>query len=332
MELVTGATGHAGNALVRELLSSGKKVRVLLRKQSDTLCLKSLEIEKVYGDITNLDSIMDTCRDIENVYHLAAQISIMPGRDNHLNRINLDGTQNIIQAAKKNKVKRLIYTSSIHALKEAPHGTIIDEQNTCFDPSNPRGAYDRSKAAASLKVLQACSDGLDTVVLCPTGFIGPYDYKTSLMGQFFIDYMQGRYKFIVNGAYDYVDVRDVAHAHILAAKQARPGHTYIISGHRVDMYQMTAALEKLTGIKPPKFWLKPGLANLASYLSTFYCLLSNSRPQFTCYSWSTINSNSYISSQKAQKELGYCPRPFEQSLKDTVTWYRELINPAPASP
>ncbi|MDD3777037.1 MAG: SDR family oxidoreductase [Actinomycetota bacterium] len=331
MDLVTGATGHLGNVLVRELLAAGKKVRVLLRPESKHQCLDNLELEKFYGDITSLDSVISACRNVENVYHTAAEISIMPGRSQRLSMVNLQGTKNIIEACRINQVKRLLYTSSIHALAETTAGIVIDE-NTCFDPHNPRGAYDRTKAAASLEVLKASGNGLEAMVLCPTAFIGPYDYKISFLGQFFLDYAKGNYRFMLNGAYDCVDVRDVARGHISAAALGRPGQVYLLSGHWVDMKQMTQMLETITGIKPPRFWLGKGLAGIISYLSTLYHFLSRSKPQFTRYSWCTINSNFQISNQKARKELNYYPRPLADSLKDTVSWYLSLTGPYPEAP
>ncbi|MGM0365920.1 MAG: SDR family oxidoreductase [Actinomycetota bacterium] len=331
MDLVTGATGHLGNTLVRKLAESGRQVRVFLRKTSDTSCLDGYNLQKSYGDIQDPGSVMEACKGIDTVYHTAAEISIMPFCGDLLNRVNCRGTDNVISACFKHKVKKLIFTSSIHALADTPPGITIDEKIS-FDPRNPRGAYDRTKAYASLQVLKAAEKGLDAVVLCPTAFIGPYDFKVSLLGQFLIDYMNGNLKFIIDGAYDYVDVRDVAAAHITASQKAEPGQTYILSGEQVDMRKMVKTLSRITGKKQPRYWLSSPLASLGSYFTTFYYWLSGAKPQFTCYSLATIKSNSLISHHKANRDLGYKPRPFEQSLNDTLKWYRELTNLSPAGP
>ncbi|MFO7929707.1 MAG: SDR family oxidoreductase [Candidatus Humimicrobiaceae bacterium] len=324
MDLVIGATGHSGNALVRQLLNRGQKVRVLLRKSSDNSCLDSLPLEKSYGDILNLNSLITAAKNIEHVYHMAAEISIMPGDEKRLEQVNLEGTRNVVKACKINDVRRLIFTSSIHALRDTPIGTLIDEKID-FDPCNPRGAYDRTKAKASLEIKKAAEDSLDAIILCPTAFIGPYDYKVSLLGQFFIDYLKGNLKFIIDGAYDYIDVRDVAAAHILAAEKARKGTTYILSSNRVDMDSLLKMLNEITGIPEPRYKLPNSLASIASHFTTLYYYLSRAKPQFTRYSLATIRSNSYICCERAQKELGFKARPFKESLRDTLQWYKKFI-------
>ena len=154
MEVVTGAAGYIGNVLIRELLWRGKEVRALVRSTSDISSLEGLEVEKVTGDIHDLDSLTNAFRGADIVYHLAAMISIMPGDWALIRNTNLEGTRKVITACLKCGVKRLVYTSSIHALKEPPMGTVIDE-NMPFEPNSNRGEYDRSKALASLEVIEA---------------------------------------------------------------------------------------------------------------------------------------------------------------------------------
>jgi len=229
MDIVTGATGYIGNVLVRQLLNKGRAVRTLVRPTSDLTSLKGLKIEKAIGNILDIDSLINAFREADTVYHLAANISIMPGNAKLIRKINIEGTINVIKACIKCGVRRLIYTSSIHALEEPSNGTIIDEDMP-FDPYSIRGEYDRSKAQASLEVLKATRRGLDAVIVCPTGITGPYDFKVSAISQTFINFASHRLKFIVDGAFDFVDVRDVAAGHILAANKGKTGESYILSG------------------------------------------------------------------------------------------------------
>lgn len=331
MDLVTGATGHLGNTLVKKLLKSGRKVRVFLRKESDPISLSGLDIQKSYGDIQDFSSVMEACRNIETVYHTAAEISIMPSGYKHLDRVNCKGTENIISACFENKVQKLIYTSSIQALAGTCGESGLDEK-ACFMPEKCCSGYNRTKAAASCGVLQAAKQGLHTVVLCPTAFIGPYDYKISLIGQFLIDYLQERLSFIIDGAFDFVDIRDVANAHIAASQKAGAGQYYIISGHQIDMRKLINILYNMTGKRKPRYWLGNSLAGLTAYFTTFYYWLTGTKPQFTRYSLATLKSNSLFSHQKAARELGYRPRPFEKSLQDSIEWYKKIANLFPADP
>ncbi|HEY4695694.1 MAG TPA: SDR family oxidoreductase [Candidatus Hydromicrobium sp.] len=322
MEVVTGATGCIGNVLTRELLRKGKKVRVLIRSTSDISSLEGLEIEKVLGDILDKDSLIKAFKGADIVYHLAAIISIMPGDRALIRRVNLEGTRNVIDACLKCGVRRLVYTSSIHALEEPPLGTVIDEDMP-FDINSNRGEYDRSKALASLEVIEVARDGLDSVVVCPTGVVGPYDFRGSLITRTFIDFARKGIKMNVDGAYDFVDVRDVAAGHILAAEKGKTGHYYILSGQRITLDEIFSILEEITGVKAPKYKVPFWLAKTAGIFTPLYYKLANKTPRFTNYSINTLRSNSYISHEKAGRELGYEARPIKKSIEDTFEWLHE---------
>ena len=322
MEVVTGAAGYIGNVLIRELLWRGKEVRAFVRCTSDVSSLEGLEIEKVLGNILDRDSLIKAFKGADIVYHLAGIISIMPGNRALIHNINLEGTRNVITACLKCGVKRLVYASSIHALKEPPMGTIIDESMP-FDPNCNRGEYDRSKALASLEVIEAAKDGLDSVVVCPTGVVGPYDFRGSLITRTFIDFARGKMKITTNGAYDFVDVRDVAIGHILAAEKGKTGQYYILSGERVTMNEMMSMLNEVSGIQPPKYKVPTWLVKTAGIFTPVYYKLLNKTPRFTYYSVNTLLSNSYISHEKASRELGYRSMIIRKSIEDTFKWLRE---------
>ena len=322
MDVVTGSNGSIGNVLVRELLKRGRTVRVFSRPTSDIKSLEGLEVEKVVGNIQDVDSLIKSFKGADIVYHLAAMISIMPGDRSLIRSINFEGTRNVVNACLICGVKRLVYTSTIHALKEPPFGTVIDE-NMPFNPKNNRGEYDRSKALASLEVVKAAKNGLDSVLVCPTGVLGPYDFKISAISQTFIDFINKKLKFMVNGAYDFVDVRDVAVGHILAAERGKTGENYILSGERVTMDEIMSILEEITGVGASRLRVPIWMAKIAGVFTPIYYKLTNTTPRFTGYSISTLQSNSYISHEKASKELGYSPRTVRQSIKDTIKWFRE---------
>jgi dihydroflavonol-4-reductase len=186
MNLVTGATGHIGNVLVRELLGRGEKVRAMIMPGEDISPMRGLDVELFEADVLDFQSLLKAFNGMEVVYHLAGIISILPGKNQLVQVVNVIGTRNVIEAARTTGVRRLVYTSSIHALSRVPHGVLIDE-SVPFDPEHAISSYDFSKASASLEVLKAVKGGMDAVIACPTGVIGPYDFRRSEMGQLILD-------------------------------------------------------------------------------------------------------------------------------------------------
>jgi len=177
----------------------------------------------------------------------------MPGMASVLERVNVGGMRNVIAACRANGVRRLVYTSSIHAIAEPPHGTVIDESQP-FDPDRVLGDYARSKAHATLLLLdEVRKGGLDVVICCPTGVIGPWDYGISNIGQLILDFASGHLKSYVSGAYDFVDVRDVARGLILAAEKGQTGRHYIFSGAQVQVPELMEELARDIGYPAPTY-------------------------------------------------------------------------------
>lgn len=322
MILVTGATGHIGNVLVRALIARGERVRALVLPGEDCRSIQGLDIETISGDVTQPGSLEKAMQGVRKVFHLAGIISILPGKNKLLRLVNVQGTLNVLQACWQSGIERLVYTSSIHALARVPNGQTIDE-SVPFDPANPYGEYDRSKAEASLAVLQASRQGLDAVIACPTGVIGPYDYRRSEMGQLILDCVEEKPQLYVNGAYDFVDVRDVAEGLLLADEKGRSGETYILSGEQISVEGLIGAVQKAIGRQLFKLRIPMSLAHFMSHLAPAYYQLSHTRPRFTSYSLEVLESNSIISHSKAQVELGYTPRSLLVTLSDTVHWFKE---------
>jgi dihydroflavonol-4-reductase len=321
MNLVTGATGHIGNVLVRHLLARGEAVRAITLPSEDLTPLAGLEVDCRPGDITRLSEVRPAFAGVRTVFHLAGIISILPGRNDLLRRVNVQGTLNVLQAACQAGISRLVFASSIHAIQRAPHGVIIDE-SLPFDPANPAGEYDRTKAEATLAVLEASQQGLDAVVVCPTGVIGPYDYRCSELGQLILDCADRKPQLYVEGAYDFVDVRDVAQGLILASQRGRPGECYILSGERISVKSLLELIWEISGARFPRLKIPFDLARLAARFSPLYYHLTRTRPRLTPYSLETLASNSNITCEKARRELGYSARSLRDSLVDTIQWLR----------
>lgn len=320
MILVTGAAGHIGNVLVRQLIEGGSRVRALVLPGEDTQALEGLAIELISGDVLDISSLMKAMQGVNYVFHLAGIISIMPGRDDLVRKVNIQGTKNILKAAEKCGVKRVLYTSSIHALSRNCDG-VIDER-VPFDPNNPEGEYDRSKAEASLAVQEAVRKGQDAVIVCPTGVIGPFDFRGSEMGELLRGFMQKKLHVLVEGAYDFVDVRDVARGMILAVEKGRSGEVYILSGEQIKINRLKDLVQKVMGFATTTIMMPLPVAKLAARMTPLYYRLTRQTPKFTTYSLDTICGNSVISHAKASRELGYHARPLFKSVADTIHWWR----------
>ena len=329
MVIVTGATGHIGNVLVRELLAEGAVVRVLVLPDDDERPLAGLNVEIAYGDITDPVSLKSAFAGAELVFHLAGIVTIMPSMASVLERVNVGGMRTVIAACRASGVHRLVYTSSIHAMAEPSHGTVIDESQP-FDPDRVLGDYARSKARATLLLLDEVSKGgLDAVICCPTGVIGPWDYGISNIGQLILDFASGHMKSYVSGAYDFVDVRDVARGLIVAAEKGQSGRHYIFSGTQVHVPELMEELARDIGYPAPTYRIPTVIARTAGILASMYYRLLRRKPVFTAYSIDVLRSNSLVSSARAREELGFTSRPWQESIRDHVEWFStEGILPA----
>jgi dihydroflavonol-4-reductase len=321
MILVTGATGHIGNVLVRELLAQGEKIRVMLLPDENSKALDDLDVDRVQGNVLDIESLRRAMDGVKIVYHLAGIISIMPRMNDFLYRVNVLGTQNVIKACFEKKVGRLVYTSSIHAITRIAKGQVINE-DVPFDVEGAVGEYDRTKALASIKILNAVKEGLNATIVCPTGVIGPYDFHLSEMGKLILDCVRKRQLVFIDGAYDFVDVRDVAKGLVLACEKGERGEKYILSGERVTVKDIISLVNDISGVKIPGIKLPLWVAKAAATFTPTYYRLTGQKPRITPYSLETLQSNSQFSHEKARIELGYDPRSLRISITDTIDWFR----------
>ena len=319
MVIVTGATGHIGNALVRELVSRNVAVRALVLPDGNTDSISQLPIEIVRGNVTDYPSLLKAFDGCTHVYHLAGIVTIGSGKKEMLHKVNVEGTRNVVKACLEKGIQRLVYTSSIHAFIELPHSQIRIETKE-FDNKKVRGQYAKSKALATNIVLDGVKNGLDAVIVHPTGVIGPYEYTLSNMGQVVVDFLKRKLFAYVDGTYDFVDVRDVAHGIILASEKGRKGENYILSGEQISVKQIMEIMQNVTGLKAPKIKLPIWFVKFTAPLSELYYKMLRQRPLYTAYSIQVLCSNSLTSYHKAKEELGYRPRPINEAIISTVHW------------
>ncbi len=328
MILVTGAAGHIGNVLVNQLAQRypGEMIRVLLQPHEKLHMFDGLTLEMYYGDIRRTADVRRAVNGARLVFHLAGLIDIAPRHPRLLEQVNVGGTQNVVDACLEFHVERLVYVSSVHALPDLPNNQLISEVDI-FPVPDLLGPYANSKSAATACVYEGISRGLNAVVVFPSGVIGPFDYQMSQMGHL-LKYLssQGWLKLVMsfNGAYNFVDVRDVVDGMMGAAEKGRPGQGYILSGHRVTLREVIHLEREALGQHHPIIFFAPNwLVRAAAWLSGVACHILHIKPIFTPYSIAVLESNSNISHEKATRELGYQPRPLLATFRDSLTWMEE---------
>jgi dihydroflavonol-4-reductase len=319
MNVITGAAGLIGANLMRALLAQGQPVRALVRQ--DKRALDGLKVEQAQGDLTNLDSLLRAFAGAEVVYHLAAAISLEMDSWEQVHAVNVVGTRNVVEACLRSGVRRLVHFSSIHALDCSPGPTPIDEnRRLALDPHYP--PYDRSKAAGELEVRAGITRGLDAVILNPTGVIGPHDHKPSHFGRAVQMLARGRVPAMVQGGFDWVDARDVSATAIRAAQAAQPGSSYLIGGHWHSVRELAELVAKHTGRTPPRLTVPMWLAYAAAPLMRVPARLAKQDPVYTRVSLLALEMGDTVSWARAARDLDHCPRPFTETIADTVQWQR----------
>lgn len=324
--IVTGAYGHLGNTIVKQLVMQGEKVRCFDLARADAPALQGLAVEIVHGDtrdLRTLDALFACLDEYEIiVIHTAAIISIAHAYNRRMHDVNVDGTKNLLDKSKQYGVKRFLYVSSVHAITELPHGEVIREINA-FDPALIVGAYAKTKAEATQLVLDRGKDGLDVVVVHPSGIIGPNDYGEGHLTMLVAHYLNGRLSTVVRGGYDFVDVRDVAAGTIAAVDRGRSGETYILTNVYATIVDFLDLVGRISG-KHRRVRLVPlFLAKWIAPIAERIYKLRKQTPMFTTYSLYTLESNGNFSHEKASVELGYTPRPIEETIADTIEFLKE---------
>ncbi len=318
---ITGATGHLGGVIVRELLHRAHTLKVLVRGH-DTKSLDGLDVEKIQGDLhdrTALKHLMESC---DALIHAAALISIDGGMKGLVHRTNVEGTRNVMDAAKGAGIKRVIHISSVHAHTQHPLDEILDEQRA---PANDHTfAYDRSKRDGQALALSYASADMGVLVVNPTSVISPFDFKPSKMGQAIINMSTGKLPFVFKGGFDFCDGRDVATAIVNALTMGRSGEAYLVGGSWHSLSEFGQILSEVSTKKNKPIVLPTYLGRMGLPFINLFARMTKAEPLYTNEALAAVSEgNRHISYTKAKVELRYTSRPLRESLSDTWSWFSE---------
>jgi dihydroflavonol-4-reductase len=320
--LVTGATGFVGAAVARALSVAGWQVRVLVRAGSDRGNLQRLAVEVVEGDLADLSSLERALAGCSGLFHVAADYRLGARDPRPLYRTNVEGTRNILNAARTAGVGRIVYTSSVATIGIPSDGSPGDER-TPVTLSNMIGHYKRSKYLAEEVVRDAARMGMSVVIVNPSTPVGPGDIKPTPTGQLVLDAASGRMPAYVDTGLNIVHVDDVAAGHLLAFERGGAGERYILGGEDMTLQMILAQIARLVGRTPPRVRLPYAAVLPVAYLAEAFARLSGRSGRVTLEGVRMSRKRMFFSSGKAVSELGYRWRPPLEAFEDAVRWFRE---------
>lgn len=328
--ILTGSNGHLGSTIARALSRRGEHVRGLILPGESPLPLPG--VQYITGDVRDLSSLRPLFEGLRGrqiyVLHTAGIIDISDQVSPRTYDVNVNGTKNVLALCREYQIRRLVYVSSVHAIPEGDKSCVLHEVSH-FSADEVVGGYAKTKAEATQAVLDAARNGLDAVVVHPSGILGPYDRSGNHLVQLVNDYLRGKLPACVRGGYDFVDVRDVAAGCLLALEKGRRGQCYILSNRHYEIRDVLAMVRGLAGGRRLAI-LPHWMAKAALPAIRLHARRTKKRPLFTKYSLHTLLSNDKFSHDKATAELGYRPRDLLQTLRDTIAWSRGELEAAPA--
>ena len=321
--LITGGSGHVGANLVRELTARDYKVRCI-DFDGDHRAFDGYNVELFKGSVTDIESLDKAFAGVDVVFHTAAIISLERKNKNLIRSVNVDGTKNVCEMALKQNVQKLIHFSSVDAfIREPLDDPLLEDRPLVVDPNTV--PYDLSKADAQRIVLDFCNKGLDASIIHPSGIFGPNDFKPSLFGQEFIKIANSKRPFSINVGYDYVDVRDLSKTAVNCVSKGVSGQNYIVGGNYMDFVYMADVMSQELGRKLIRGTLP--FASIYLSLPMYYVLslITNTPRAISLDSIHTIKvQNKNIPSQLSKDQLGHSPRPIEETITDTLKFFKDV--------
>jgi len=319
---VTGATGFVGANVVRSLLAEGHDVRVLVRPGANTANLSGLNVEQAPGSLADKDGLKTAMKGCNALFHVAALYSLWGKDAEALYRANVDGTRNILAAAKEAGIERVVYTSSVAALGVPAPGQIGDEtlQTTAGELVSD---YKKSKYLAEQEALRCAREGQHIVIVNPSTPIGAYDVKPTPTGDIVLRFLNKRMPAYVDTGLNIVDVEDVARAHILALERGKPGERYILGNRNLTLKDLLDILSSLTGMKAPSVRIPHLIPLVVAWIDEGILAKFGKHPDVAINSVRMSHKAMYYDSSKAIRELGMPQSPIEGALDKAVKWFRD---------
>ncbi|MBI3681756.1 MAG: NAD-dependent epimerase/dehydratase family protein [Acidobacteria bacterium] len=315
--LVTGATGFVGWHVADQLVRRGERVRALVRSSSRAL---ELDVETVSGDLRDPSSVERAVAGCSAVFHVAADYRLWARDSREIYRSNVDGARNVLEAALRAGVERVIYTSTVGCIGVPKNG--IGDETMPVSLADMQGAYKRSKFLAEEAAAGCARRGLPVVIVNPTAPVGDRDVKPTPTGKIILDFMNGRMPAYVDTGLNLVDVRDVARGHLLAAEQGKPGERYILGCQNLTLREILERLAPLCGRPAPKARIPYAAAYGIGLFSTGWAYLTGVEPRAPLAGVRMARKKMFVSCEKAKRELGFDPAPVDGALQRAVEWFR----------
>ena len=321
LALVTGGNGFVGAHVVRALLARGDRVRVLVRKGADRAALDGCDVEFALGDLRDRESIERAVAGCEEVYHVAADYRLWVPDPDAMYAANVDGTRNVIEAARRAGARRIVHTSTVGALGIPARG--IGTEDTPVSIDDMVGPYKRSKFMAERVAVDAARDGAPVVIVNPSTPVGPLDLKPTPTGRIIVDFLNRRMPAFVDTGLNLADVEDVARGHLLAAEHGRVGEKYILGGENLTLKEMLDRLARLSGLPAPRVRLPYAVAfGFALGAEAVSRVLTHRAPRASLTEVRMSRKHMFFDSSKARRELGYLPGPVDNALARAIEFFR----------
>jgi dihydroflavonol-4-reductase len=318
--LVTGASGFVGAAVARAAVARGFKVKVLMRAAASRANVAGLDVQDVTGDMRDEGSMIRALDGVRYLFHVAADYRLWAPDPNEIANNNLQGARAVMGAARTAGVERIVYTSSVAALKPV-HGQAVDETSR-HTPQSVIGAYKLSKLLAEREVeRRIAEEGLPAVIVSPSTPIGPRDIKPTPTGRIIVEMANGKMPAFLDTGLNLVHVEDVAEGHFLALERGQIGQNYILGGEDVPLETMLGDIGRMVGRKPPRMKLPRAPLFPLAYAAEAMARFTGKEPFLTADALRMSRYRMYFSSEKAKRELGFQARPYVKGLEDALAWF-----------